>query len=112
ANEEVATFAVGSAEDVDRAVRAARRAFDEGPWPSMKARERKALLQHLVGVIYDHKEELAELQTLDNAIPIAFNSMYQVGTELTADIFYQHAGWIDKITGDTLPPQSAEDIYT
>ena len=104
ANEEIATFAIGTPADVDRAVGAARRAFDEGPWPRMKARERKALMQKLVGLVYDHKHELGQLQVLDNAIPVAFNTMYQVGAEIAADIFDHHAGWIDKITGDTIPP--------
>src|SRR5438132_3141571 len=101
-NEEVATFAIGSPDDVDRAVNAARRAFDEGPWPSLPARDRKALLQKLVGLIYDHKDELALLQTLDNAIPIAFNSMYQADTDNPADIFVHHAHFLDKINVDTI----------
>jgi aldehyde dehydrogenase (NAD+) len=111
-NEDVATFAIGSPDDVDRAVRAARRAFDEGPWPRMNARDRKALLQRLVGLIYEHKDELAQLQTLDNAIPIAFNSMYQVGAEVTADVFDHHAGWIDKINGDTIPHYTGNELLT
>ena len=112
ANEEVTTFAIGSAVDVDRAVRAARRAFDEGPWPRMKARERKQIMQHMVGLIYQHKEELGLLQVLDNAIPVAFNTMYQVGPEICADIFDHHAGWIDKITGDTVPAYTGTDLLT
>jgi aldehyde dehydrogenase (NAD+) len=63
-NEVVTTFAVGTAGDVDRAVRAARRAFDEGPWPRLTAKERKSLFNRLVGLITDHGEELDRLQTL------------------------------------------------
>ena len=111
-NEEVATFAIASPDDVDRAVAAARRAFDEGPWPRMNARDRKAIMQKMVGIIYDHKDELAKLQVLDNAIPIAFNSMYQVGPEIAADIFDHHAGWIDKITGETIPHYTGEEMLT
>jgi len=112
ANEEIATFAIGTAADIDRAVAAARRAFDEGPWPRMKARERKALMQKLVGLVYDHKDELGELQVLDNAIPVAFNTMYQVGPQIAADIFDHHAGWIDKIMGDTIPPYTGNELMT
>ena len=112
ANEEIATFAIGTPADVDRAVLAARRAFDEGPWPRMKARERKALMQKLVGLIYDHKDELGQLQVLDNAIPVAFNTMYQVGPQIAADIFDHHAGWIDKIMGDTIPPYTGNELMT
>jgi aldehyde dehydrogenase (NAD+) len=112
ANEEVTTFAIGSPADIDRAVRAARRAFDEGPWPRLKARERKQIMQHMVGLIYQHKDELGLLQVLDNAIPVAFNTMYQVGPEICADIFDHHAGWIDKITGDTVPAYTGNDLLT
>ena len=112
ANEEIATFAIGTPADVDRAVAAARRAFDEGPWPRMKARERKALMQKLVGLVYDHKDELGQLQVLDNAIPVAFNTMYQVGPLIAADIFDHHAGWIDKIMGDTIPPYTGNELMT
>src|SRR5438445_9786706 len=65
-NEELARFAVASRADVDRAVRAARRAFDEGPWPSMGTRDRKRLLQRLAGLIHEHTDEVNRLQTLDN----------------------------------------------
>jgi aldehyde dehydrogenase (NAD+) len=112
ANEEVASFAIASAGDVDLAVQAARRAFDEGPWPRMKARDRKAIMQKMVGLITDHADELGQLQVLDNAIPIAFNSMYQVGPGITADIFDHHAGWIDKINGETIPPYTGSDMMT
>jgi aldehyde dehydrogenase (NAD+) len=112
ANEEITSFAVGTAADVDRAVRAARRAFDEGPWPRMKARERRLLMQQIVGLILDHKDELGHLQVLDNAIPVSFNTMYQVGPEIAADIFDHHAGWIDKITGETIPPYTGNDLMT
>src|SRR6476660_4216696 len=61
-NEVITEASDGQAADVDAAVAAARRAFDEGPWPKMKARERKALMQKLVGLIYDHKDELGQLQ--------------------------------------------------
>jgi aldehyde dehydrogenase (NAD+) len=102
-NEVVTTFAVGTAADVDRAVRAARRAFDEGPWPKLSARDRKAVLQRLVGLIADHGEELDRLQTLENGMPIAFSSLSVVSSAMAAAIFDHHAGWIDKICGSTYP---------
>ncbi len=109
-NEEVTTFAIGTAEDVDRAVRAARRAFDEGPWPRMSARARKAVLQRMVALIYEHADELNRLQTLDNGMPISFSSMYQVSAEFAADVFDHHAGWIDKLNGDTYPTWTDEQV--
>ncbi|MHB8669466.1 MAG: aldehyde dehydrogenase family protein [Acidimicrobiales bacterium] len=112
ANEEVATFAIGSVGDVDRAVRAARRAFDEGPWPTMKAKDRKSIMQRMVSLIAKHSEELGHIQVLDNAIPVSFNTMYQIGGGITADIFDHHAGWIDKICGETIPPYTGSDMLT
>ena len=102
-NEVVTTFAVGTAADVDRAVRAARRAFDEGPWPRMHAKERKAVLQRLVDLITAHGDELNRLQTLENGMPVAFSSMAVVSSAMAAGIFDHHAGWIDKICGATYP---------
>src|SRR5947209_19418461 len=57
------------AEDVDRAVRAARRAFDEGPWPRMAPSERGRMLWKLADLIEQHLEEFAELESLDNGNP-------------------------------------------
>jgi aldehyde dehydrogenase (NAD+) len=102
-NETVTTFAVGSAADVDRAVRAARVAFDEGPWPRLHARDRKAILQRLVGLIEANGDELNRLQTLENGMPLAFSSMPAVSSAMAAAIFDHHAGWIDKICGATYP---------
>lgn len=102
-NETVTTFAVGSAADVDRAVRAARQAFDEGPWPRLHARDRKAILQRLVSLITANGEELNRLQTLENGMPFAFSSMPAVSSDMASAIFDHHAGWIDKIRGATYP---------
>src|SRR4029077_13440166 len=63
-----ASFAVGSTDDVARAVTAARKAFDEGPWPRMNARDRKAMLQRLVGLVFHPKEEHPQRQTRAHAI--------------------------------------------
>ncbi len=102
-NETVTTFAVGSKEDVDRAVRAARRAFDEGPWPRLTARARKAVLQRIVTLITEHGDELNHLQSLENGMPVTFSSMSAVSADMAAGIFDHHAGWIDKICGSTYP---------
>jgi aldehyde dehydrogenase (NAD+) len=102
-NEVVSTFAVGSVVDVDRAVLAARRAFDEGPWPRMKAKDRKKYFNRLVELITQHGEELNQLQTLEMGMPIAFSSMSLVSSEMAAGVFDHHGGWIDKICGTTYP---------
>ena len=102
-NEVVARMPDAGAEGVDRAVTAARQAFDAGPWPRMGARERKKVLQSIVDRISDCAEELGYLQTLDNGIPINFSLNTRVSAVTAADIFDHYAGWIDKITGETYP---------
>jgi aldehyde dehydrogenase (NAD+) len=102
-NERVAELAEASPEDVDAAVRAARVAFDEGPWPRMRARERKRIMQRIVDLILAHGEELSRLQTLDNGMPIRFSLYGRANATICADYFDHYAGWIDKLTGDVFP---------
>ena len=111
-NEEVARFATAGPADVDRAVQAARRAFDEGPWPTMKARDRKKLLRRLIELIGDHADEINRLQSLDNGLPITFSSMYQVSASFAADIFDYHTGWVDKLGGETIPHFNLAEYFS
>jgi len=69
-NRAITTVAAGTAEDIDRAVRAARRAFDEGPWPRMTARERGVYLRRVGDLIMTYADELARLETLDSGVPL------------------------------------------
>lgn len=107
-NEEIAQIQLAGNEDVDAAVAAARRAFDSGPWPKMKAKDRTKVLLRIADLIEKHADELTDLQTLDNAIPIRFGRIYRVSGYLAADVFRHHAGWIDKITGKTYPQYADE----
>src|SRR5579875_1708525 len=66
-----AEVALGGAEDADRAVAAARRAFDEGPWPRMGAAERGRLLHRLADLVDEHLDELAMADTRDMGKPIS-----------------------------------------
>src|SRR6202035_3709387 len=68
--EVIARVAEGDKADVDKAVNAARRAFDEGPWRKMNARERGRLLYKLADLVEKNVDELAALETLDNGKPI------------------------------------------
>jgi aldehyde dehydrogenase (NAD+) len=106
-NEAVTTFAIGTVADVDRAVSAARRAFDEGPWPRLPAKQRKLYFNRLVALITEHGDELNRLQTLEMGMPIAFSSMAAVSSEMAAGVFDHHGGWIDKICGSTYPSYDA-----
>lgn len=102
-NEVVTSFVEAGKAGVDRAVTAARKAFDEGPWPHMAARERKRILQPIVDAIFAAEEEIAHLQTLDNGMPITFSQGGRVSGRVAGDMFDHYAGWIDKITGETFP---------
>ncbi|MEV5411212.1 aldehyde dehydrogenase [Thermopolyspora sp. NPDC052614] len=68
---EIARVAAGTAEDVDRAVRAARAAFDDGRWSRATPRHRKQALLRLAELVREHTEQLAELETLDVGKPLA-----------------------------------------
>ena len=66
--EEIGSFAVAGESDVDGAVRAARRAFDDGPWPRSRAGERIRLLHRYAELLRSHADELRALQALDNGV--------------------------------------------
>lgn len=102
-NQRLTTFADASSAEVDAAVAAARKAFDQGPWPTMPAQDRKRILQPIIERIYAAEKELAQLQTLDNGIPFTFSRATRVSAKAAADIFDHFAGWTDKINGETYP---------
>jgi phenylacetaldehyde dehydrogenase len=88
--------------DVDRAVRAARRAFDEGPWTKkITASQRGRLLWKLAELLEQHLEEFAELESMDNGKPLAIARAADV--PLAIDLFRYMGGWATKITGSTFP---------
>src|SRR5262245_39166250 len=97
----LARVAEADREDVDRAVRAARRAFDEGPWRRMSGSRRGQFLWKLAELIEQHSDEFAELESLDNGKPLAVARAADV--PLTVDMFRYMGGWATKITGSTIP---------
>jgi aldehyde dehydrogenase (NAD+) len=107
--EEVAAFPIAGPADVDAAVRAARRAFDEGPWPKTRAAERIRVLRRIGDLVREHGDELLALQALDNSVPLSFGSVYGMSAGFVADAFDHHAGWVDKLAGETLPPYQGGD---
>jgi aldehyde dehydrogenase (NAD+) len=108
--EVITRVAEGEAVDVDKAVRAARRAFETGPWRKMNARQRGRLIYKLADLIEQHKEELAALETLDNGKPI--RDSLNADLPLSIDCYRYYAGWADKIEGKTIPINGPFFCYT
>ncbi|HTV48068.1 MAG TPA: aldehyde dehydrogenase family protein [Phycisphaerae bacterium] len=108
--EPIARVAEGEKADVDKAVAAARKAFDKGPWRKISARERGKLINKLADLIEKHQEELAQLETLDNGKPI--NDSRAADLPLTIDCYRYYAGWADKIEGKTIPINGPYFCYT
>ncbi|UGX85131.1 aldehyde dehydrogenase family protein [Phyllobacterium meliloti] len=95
-----ATIPAGNASDVDRAVRAARDAFEHGPWSRMPAFERGRLLTRLGQLVEEHGDELAALESRDTGKPVR-----QGKADVAATMRYYefYGGAADKIHGDTIP---------
>jgi len=98
--ETLARVAEGDAEDIDRAVRAARKAFDDGPWGRMTPSERGRIIWRIGDLILEHADELAQLESLDNGKPFAVARAADV--PLAADLFHYMAGWATKIEGNSI----------
>jgi len=98
--ETLARVAEGDAEDIDRAVRAARKAFEDGPWSRMTASERGRIIWRIGDLILEHTDELAQLESLDNGKPFVVAQAADV--PLAADLFHYMAGWATKIEGNTI----------
>jgi aldehyde dehydrogenase (NAD+) len=108
--EEICQVAEADAADVDRAVSAARAAFESGPWRKMPASGRGRLLYHLADLIERHAEELARLESLDNGKP--FRIARAVDVVKTAACYRYFAGWADKNHGKTIPIDGEYLCYT
>jgi len=102
----IARVAKGGAADVNAAVNAARRAFEEGPWRRTNPTERSQLLWKLADLVERHTEEFAQLESLDNGKPLATARAADVA--LTVDHFRYYAGWATKIEGETIPINSPD----
>jgi len=111
ATEQIITqVAEAGPEDIDRAVRAARKAFEGGPWPRMSAAQRQRVLWKLGDLILEHADELARLETLDNGKPIFESRQVDIG--MVAGCFHYFAGWATKLTGETIPVNPAYFNFT
>lgn len=106
--EVIAHVAEGDAEDINRAVAAARKAFDEGPWPKMTAYERSRILLRFADLIEKHNDELAALETWDNGKP--YEQAAQIEVPMVARLMRYYAGWADKIHGLIVPADGPHHV--
>jgi acyl-CoA reductase-like NAD-dependent aldehyde dehydrogenase len=111
ANEEVlALIAEGDKADVDEAVKAARKAFEESKWSSISPHQRSRYLYKIADLIEQHADQLAELESLDNGKPLAIAKMADIPG--AARTFRYYAGWPTKIYGETNPSDPSMFNYT
>jgi aldehyde dehydrogenase (NAD+) len=108
--EEITQVAEADAADVNKAVKAARAAFERGPWRKTAASERGRLLHRLADLVERNAEELARLETLDNGMPLTVAR--GVALPLTIAAYRYYAGWADKNQGRTIPMNGDYFCYT
>jgi phenylacetaldehyde dehydrogenase len=108
--EVIAQVPEAEAEDVERAVRAARSAFDQGPWSRLTASQRGRLLWKLADLLEANLEEFAEIESLDNGKP--FSVARVADLPLAIDMFRYMAGWATKISGSTLSLSSPSEFHS
>src|SRR6516164_3619998 len=105
----VAAVAEADAADVDEAVRAARKAFESGPWSKTSPQDRSKLMWKLADLLESHADEIAELESLDNGKPI--RDARNVDLPGSYEILRYMAGWATKINGSTITVSSPGDWH-
>ncbi|MEL6896609.1 MAG: aldehyde dehydrogenase family protein [Planctomycetota bacterium] len=108
--QEIAQIAEGDAADIDAAAKAARAAFETGPWSKMDARDRGRLMYLLADKMEENIDHLAALETLDNGKPL--RDSRNVDLPLAIDVLRYYAGYADKIHGQTIPIRGNYFCYT
>ncbi len=105
----IASVAAAGAKDVDRAVRAARRALESGPWSTMDAADRGRLMARLADLVEQNADELAALESLNCGKTIADS---KGDVEGVCNTLRYYAGWADKVEGRTIPVRGNIFCYT
>src|SRR5215472_6342085 len=99
--EGLAQVAEGNSADIDKAVKSARLAFEDGQWRRMTPSERGKLIWKLADLLEQHLDEFATIESLDNGKPRVIAAVADV--PLAVDLFRYMAGWATKIEGNTIP---------
>jgi acyl-CoA reductase-like NAD-dependent aldehyde dehydrogenase len=105
----IARVAAGDAADVDRAVAAARRAFEDPAWSDMNPHQRTRVLLRIADAIEANADELAQLESLDGGIPIMISRNLMAGA---AETFRYYAGWPTKMLGTVNPVDASVHCYS
>ena len=108
--EPLTEVAEGGVEDIERAVKAARKAFSEGAWPKLSPADRGRILWKIGDLLDAHVKEIAEIETLDQGKTITEST--RVDVPMAADCFRYFAGWTTKIEGETVPVRFPTFNYT
>jgi aldehyde dehydrogenase (NAD+) len=108
--QKITSIQEASVEDVNKAVKAARKAFDDGPWRRMAAAERGRLMYKLADLIEKNTDELSALESIDNGKPFGISKA--VDMALVVSCLRYYAGWADKIHGKTIPISGPFFSYT
>jgi aldehyde dehydrogenase (NAD+) len=108
--EVICQVAEGDKADIDLAVAAARKAFEDSPWSRMSAAERGRLIYRLADLIEKNIDELAALESLDNGKPL--RDALTADLPLTIKCYRYFAGWADKVQGKTIPIEGPYFCYT
>ncbi len=106
---EITRIAMATPADLDRAVAAARAAFDGGPWRTMKPLARERLIHRLADLIEQHAGELAEIESVDMGKSVV--AARDVDVQGTVDTFRYFAGWASKLHGRTVEPSALPGRY-
>ncbi|XP_058749404.1 aldehyde dehydrogenase family 2 member B4, mitochondrial-like isoform X3 [Vicia villosa] len=108
--EVISQVAEGDAEDINRAVAAAREAFDNGPWPKMTAYERSRILLRFADLVEKHNDEIAALETWNSGK--LYDQAAKTEVPMFVRFFRYYAGWADKIHGLTVPADGDYHVQT
>jgi acyl-CoA reductase-like NAD-dependent aldehyde dehydrogenase len=107
-DEVLAKVAEGSKADIDKAVKAARKAFEEGKWRKLTATNRANMMLKLADLIEKNADEFAQLETLDNGKPIKESRYFDIPA--VVETFRYYAGWATKLEGETI--SNNPDFFT
>ena len=108
--QEICQVAEADSADVDLAVKAARKAFESGPWKKMSAAERGRRINKLADLMEQNLPELAALESLDNGKPL--RDSLNADLPLSIKAYRYYAGWCDKTHGKTIPVEGEYFCYT